>query len=127
MFNEAFWFFYLIDLFGALTVAFMIVGITLFGFSLIWLGIAHDYPRSEEGMKASRKGFKICVPIAFVLGLLAIAMPSKEAMLAGGGLYVAQEIEVTDTLMKLKTVVDARIEELMPNEKATTETTGDTP
>lgn len=103
MINEAFWFMYLAQLGGTL----VMVAVWSLAVLLLTAAWINDYYDLEEHARA----FKVGACVVGVLMLVAIAYPSEDAFYAGAGMYVAQETELTDTLLSLKELIDHKIEE----------------
>jgi hypothetical protein len=124
MFNEVFLFFYLVSVLTSLTasITYLIVGVIILMIAYIVLGaiyISDEVPRDEvpAAWDRYRSRIKTAVVTILLLSLATILIPNEKALYAGAGYYVAEQTEVTDSLMQLKDVVDARIEELMPVEE----------
>lgn len=131
MFNEAFMFFWLIKLAGSLPALFLVFGVAcavVLGFRATMhyeeAGRIRRYGQKEKKNREAEveweaKGLRSvykAVASVIVASLLAVAIPPESAFYAGAGQYVGTEVELDETLLRLKTVVDARIEELMPKQ-----------
>jgi len=111
MFNEAFWFFYWVGVVGYLTTFFSILG-AVSGIVAIFVGSTWVFDREKRA-----KPWFISLSIVGVLFIsLAILTPTTTAMYAGAGQHVAQMTEVDETLLRLKELVDAKIEEQLPKQ-----------
>lgn len=111
MFNEAFWFFYAVDLAHAVATTFKFVAF----FALVGAFVAFGLWKIEHfpQCKVPCRGLLI----AFILAqLIALAIPSKTALYAGAGQYIAEETEITETLLNMKQVIDQRIEDMIEEE-----------
>lgn len=111
MFNEAFWFFYLVSLTGSFEVFFMIVGVLGIIASLIAWIIAYVAPKENWADSYSKK-LRWILPSFVLCVLMSMLMPPKEAFYAGAGQYVVEASETDQTLMNLKNLLDKKIEEL---------------
>ncbi len=133
MFNEAFWFFYALDVLGSLRIILwstaVIAAIVFCGATVAQLVCTAEsedtggYRRAESWLPwANAWGrlrrftaivFAVCAPIS-------IFAPGTEALLAGGGQYVAEEAELEDTLVRLRDLINMRLDEML-EEPTTTE------
>ena len=107
MFNEAFWFFYWVGVVDELKgVATAIAWVTLIG-SIISVSIG--FVEDNKGAKnLARTG-----AFAFLVSAgLIVTVPSKEALYAGAAQYVGEATEVDETLIRLKTLLDEKLDEL---------------
>jgi len=111
MFNEAFWFFYWVGVVEYITVFFTAVS-CVFGF----IGFAGLVGWLADGMRGYKWPSIILLSVACVLVLSVIFIPTTAALYAGAGQYVGESVEVDETLLRLKELVDAKIEEQMPKE-----------
>lgn len=107
MFNEAFWFFYWINVVG--NISFFLGAIAIL--SLLALTLSVGFIFIEEDAKA-KKLAKILVAVFLLCGLGSSLMPPEDAFYAGATQYVAEAVELDDTLVSLKNLVDEKIEEL---------------
>lgn len=107
MFNEAFWFFYLVSI--AENVSF-ICGVVII-VAMLALSVCAIYIAAEEDWALPLAG-KTFLPILIVASLIGTFVPSKDALYAGAAQYVGESVEVDQTLLRLKEVIDERIEEL---------------
>lgn len=106
MLNNAFWFFYWVDALAAFTVlSGVITGVS--GFLIVIFGVG---AMIESDAKILRFAWR-ALPVFCVATLLVIFIPSRTAMYAGAGQYVAEVTEVDDTLLQLKELIDQRIAE----------------
>ena len=106
MFNEAFWFFYWVGVVGALDDALFALIV------VVVIGTAFSFPLYYiEDIKQAKKWHTLGPVLAVVLTLAIVFLPSKDALYAGAGQYVAETTEVDDTLLKLKALIDKKIEE----------------
>lgn len=117
MFNETFWFFYLVEicdrLGGGGAVLLVILGIIVSLASLVCY--------SDEDINTLAPFYTGLAVLS--LGLMFGAfMPPKEAFYGGATQYVGESIEADKTLLRLKEFVDKKIEDQF-NESTDTETT----
>lgn len=114
MFNEAFWFFYMVSIvsnIGAVFVALGFIGLIwgLVGFFL-WLDSECTWRHALLGLLT-----------ALFFTTLFILTPPEEAFYAGAGQYVAESAEIDETLLKLKDAIDAKIDNLVIPEETSEE------
>lgn len=114
IFNEAFWFFYLVGIVNGLsqTLQFAVVlnTLALFGLLIAVLNTI-EYGSGDKDFQIAVKWSKrAAISLAIIITLL-VAIPSKEALYAGAGQYAVEATEVNDTLIRLKKLVDQRIAE----------------
>jgi len=106
MFNEAFWFFYMVEVVTRIaTISVIIVAaIIIIGgiFSMVWLC-------EENDPNIIKRFWKICGPILVAAIVIAMFTPPKEALYAGAGQYAIEATETDQTLLKLKELVDQKI------------------
>ena len=107
MFNEAFWFMYWVSVADSISTIFGIVGAILVIASIFACGcwLCDD----DENAKRPTIVFGA---IAGLLISISIATPPTAAFYAGAGQYIAESAELDDTLINLKVLLDAKIEEL---------------
>ena len=107
MFNEAFWFFYLVDVVGAIRVPLGVGGYILVGYSAF---VA--YAGAIEGY-FKRPLFKKSVFRAIIIGgamiLTASFLPTERALLAGGAQYAVEATNADETLLRLKELLDKKL------------------
>lgn len=112
MFNEAFWFFYLVDLVGGLTA----LAIVIAGFAGIVTFVMLLISALEESWDIWNQ-WRFTLIISFISAILfAILIPSETTLYVGAGQYVVEATEIDDTLLLLKEAIDQRIEELVETE-----------
>lgn len=109
MFNEAFWLFYMIGLSdmirgNAFAIALLLGLIGGIGITFVW---------TEVCEKTGKRLTWLLGIFCTVLMVAGVFMPSKEALYAGAGQYVAEATELDDTLRSLKTLLDQKIEALI--------------
>lgn len=117
MFNEVFLFFYAIKLINSISFmagAVAISAITGYVITAFACALEDDFSYIKKLLEDTRAYFITAIA-------LLILLPSEEAMYAGAGYYVAEQTEVTDTLLMLKEAVDQKLEEAVSND-TTTET-----
>lgn len=111
MFNEAFWFFYLVGVVQDLPLTLFFVGFGFAAAAALCLGPGYcACPESERLMWAKRG--KKCVTVALILWFVGMFVPSEDAFYAGGAQYVTEATELDETLLNLKGILDQKIEEL---------------
>ena len=108
MFNEAFWFFYWVNVVASVSA---IAFITLIVCSIASV-FAVVIPLIEGDAEFVKKAVRILIPIMAVSGLLGIFIPPQSAFYAGAGQYVAESAELDETLLKLKDAIDQKIDDL---------------
>lgn len=111
MFNEAFWFFYWVGVIDSLN--FSIVVILLIAAALTVASFPIYY---IDNVKGAKKWHTLGPIICLALFLTATFLPSKDALYAGAGQYVAEAGEVDQTLLNLKDLLDQKIAELSVKE-----------
>lgn len=109
MFNDVFWFMYLVGLADKMSGESVVV----FAFVLIvtFIGYLAVCAESNKEFKEIFSPVKWWVGLFVLYSLLVALFPEKEALYAGAGWYVAEETEVTDTMLDLKRLIDQRIAE----------------
>ena len=109
MFNETFWFFYWVNVasgLAALAVSVFILTMIATGFAVFFAGLEEELDTVKPWLK------KLALPLLIGSAVLAVFMPPEEAFYGGATQYVAQSTELDDTLLKLKSLVDAKLEQL---------------
>jgi hypothetical protein len=112
MFNEAFWFFYWVNVVEYLTIFLTTLGIA----SAFGAFVAFGIWIFEE--KKEARPYFISVTIFCVLCFfLAMFTPSTKALYAGAGQYIGETTEVDETLIRLKNLIDEKIDEQLKEPK----------
>ena len=114
MFNETFWFFYLISVTSSIAVMAVIIFVVAFLIALI-VTIGSTLEGDFKSVAPALK--RIVLPILICSGLLAIFMPPESAFYGGATQYVAQSTEIDDTLINLKELIDQKIGEQIKGDK----------
>lgn len=107
MFNEAFWFFYWVEICKGLKFLLFFCGGLGTIISLIVGAVSY-----EDDPRISKFLLSRMLPLGVLVILLGVAVPPPSAFYAGAGQYVTEYTELDTTLLKLKEVVDQKIEEL---------------
>ena len=105
MFNEAFWFFYLVNVAGNIAVICFLIAIVTGVASVVTWAIVFD------GDKELKPLAKVLVIIAVSCVTIATLAPNERALYAGACQYVAETAEVDETLLRLKKLIDQKIDE----------------
>jgi hypothetical protein len=115
MFNEAFWFFYMVGIVGQLWVAFAVfLGVGGISILVVYAFIDDTLfgdERTEELIKLDKWARRWLVTAASI-AIAAFFSPTEEALYAGAGQYVAESAELDETMLRLKKLVDKKIDEL---------------
>jgi len=107
MFNEAFWFFYWVGVVDTLP-TFLNVALLL-----TCIGSVLSFPLYyAEDIKGAKKWNYIGPVMALFFALCSILTPTEKAMYAGATYYVVEAVELDDTLIQLKSILDDKITEL---------------
>jgi len=107
MFNEAFWFFYWVGVVDTLPSFFNITAL------LCTIGAALSFPLYYvEDIKGAKKWHYLGPLMVLALALASIFTPTEKAMYAGATYYVVEAVELDDTLIQLKSILDDKIIEL---------------
>lgn len=112
MFNEAFWFFYWVGVIEYLTAFFTVIAIVS-TFTMLITGIAWII----DDEKPAKPWFIGALVVTFLAFTFAMMTPTTTALYAGAGQHVAQTTDVDETLLRLKELVDAKIEEQLPEKE----------
>ena len=104
MFNEAFWFFYLVGMVEEFdfTVGFVCL-VTLLG--SVFTGLYGFVEDDKKAIKIARRLLIVFLSAASI----AILVPSKESLYAGAAQYVGEATEVDETLIRLKGLLDEKL------------------
>jgi len=116
MFNEAFWFFYVLGVVESIAIFLFVVGLLITGVTILVGGPIYLDSYDKE-KPAIIKNLCKSATVAFVCFLICIFLPTKTAMMAGAGQYVAEETQTIQTLKDLKAIVDKKIAEELADEK----------
>ena len=111
MFNSAFLLMYLVGIVGFITPVLAVAAAIITALAIGWYIAFCDENNTNERIR----GMATCrnyVLIAAFVWLLAAAVPSKIALYAGAGQYIAEVAELDDTLLGLKDLIDAKVNEL---------------
>lgn len=112
MFNEAFWFFYWVNVVAGISSVFHILaGVTAVG-AIMCFGPGYTECREEDEACWLNRGKWLSIGAATLL-TLSFLIPPEEAFYAGAGQYVAESAELDETLLKLKEAIDEKIEDLI--------------
>ena len=115
LFNEAFWFFYMVEKFDALpgfAAGAFFVGL----FAAVGFGMFTEY--EDDRLNAIFvKWIKRYYTVVAVIAICAVLAPPPVAFYAGAGQYVGEAAELDETLLKVKKLVDAKLEEMAPESK----------
>ncbi len=112
MFNEAFWFFYWVGVVGDISAALGAIFVITLIAAGFWAFIgAMQVDCNDMKPETYKKGLKLFVLVACVCFAIDIVVPNENALYAGAGQYVAESTEIDDTLLKLKDLIDKKIEE----------------
>lgn len=110
MLNETFMFFWLVSLAENVT-GFLVMFAAICLIAIIPMGaIAVDAYDKERTMWM--KYIKRCVAMAIVSAVVGVSIPPPAAFYGGATQYVAEVGEVSDTLLKLKDALDAKLVDL---------------
>lgn len=107
MFNEAFWFFYWVSVVTTLSVIFSVTAALGIFFGAFLKGCYH-FDNEESALKPSN--WLLTIGAICLIG--SIFIPPEEALYAGAGQYVIEATETDETLLRLKDIIDEKIEEL---------------
>ncbi len=111
MFNEAFWFMYILDLLDAI-VSFAILGtMVAVIFAFAYGAYIDGIDDTDEGWKRWWLRVRMAGAAAVFLIIISLLAPTPRTMYAGAGQYVAETTEIDDTLIGLKTLIDQKIAE----------------
>jgi hypothetical protein len=107
MINEAFWLVYLANTFSSLAFALGLLAVVMGAFSAVVVGVYVI----EEAEPPPAFLWRVLAAAALA-GLVAVALPTKEAFYAGSAQYVVELTEIDESALALKKMLDAKIEEL---------------
>lgn len=111
MFNEAFLFFWLVGIVEGLQVLFLIGGFVVICCA-IPVCLYHDDHDDDDCKAKGPFRTKMTAVAGIIMVFIGALMPPPEAFYAGGVQYVGEAVELDDTVMRLKTILDAKIEDL---------------
>lgn len=115
MFNEVFWFMYVVDMGERLA------GLGIIGFLLTLVFVTargiyiSDNMYNDDSIVATKNNLNVLKKFSAgwaAIIVVSIFWPTPATFYAGAGYYVAEQTEVTDTVMALKSLLDQKIEEL---------------
>lgn len=111
MINEAFWFFYWVDVCGVAKDLFFFGGIGIAVLLCVPLGFIYEDAHEEEKKQVAKFTKKAAAILSCAI-LIGILIPPKQAFYAGAAQYVGEATEIDQMLLNLKTLLDQKIEEL---------------
>ncbi len=115
MFNEAFWFFYLVSVVEGLVMSAVIVA-SFSTFGVVACIFYLTDPWDNDAKNKAIQLMKRFIMVVCISTSIAIFTPKPLAFYAGAGQYVGESVELDDTLLNLKKVVDEKVEELLKEE-----------
>ena len=115
LFNEAFWFFYMVEKFDALPG--VAAGAFMVGLFVAVAFCMFTECKDDNLNAVFIKWIRRYSVFVAVLAICAILAPPPIAFYAGAGQYVGEVAELDETLLKVKKLVDAKLDELSPESK----------